>query len=124
MTEVVAYGTYVSSNGVSSQKTVGVNSYGDKPSIIKKKIEYLINIGCEVIISACHEEDDPTFKALVSLAQQYNYQLIITSHYFNYIAPQNRMTRTKTMGNPHILNGVDLNSIFASHLSNLINQVI
>lgn len=120
--EVSAWGNYISQNGQVSPKLAGINSVGDSDTEINKNLTPLIKSGCEVIITACRNEDTNSFDAVKNLALQNQYELITTMHYSNYQQP--RVSQSKQTGTPNILNGVDLTQLFVSHLRDLIDHLI
>lgn len=120
--DVAAWGYYKFSNGQVSSKLVGINSKGDRAIDISTNLNQLILHGCEVIVTACRNEDTASFKQVETLASANGYELITTMHYSHFQKP--RVSQHLQTGTPYIMNGVNLQQLFVSHLWALIDHLI
>jgi len=61
-------------------KRIGLSSQGDKPDIIQKNLEFLVQEDCEIIFCACRSRN-PTVKVVEDIAKKSGYTLIMTAPY-------------------------------------------
>lgn len=119
--EVVAYGNYKHKTNIK----VGINSYGDNATHINKFLPVLINIGCEVIITASRCEGTKSFDAVAQLSLQYGYELILIGNYCHFQNIRYSQTQSAKMGMAqNLINGTNLNDLFCKHTTDMITKLL
>lgn len=121
LSDIVCKGQFMSKTG--QKATLGICSFGDDRSILEKYfLPFVVDGRCDVIVVACHNHrdvDENTYNFIADVALANDYRLITTTNLLD-----NDVWWKKTPFTPFLVNGVNINEIFADNMISLIQNIV
>ncbi|MBR5685124.1 MAG: hypothetical protein IKX18_03090 [Muribaculaceae bacterium] len=126
MTDIVCKGSFICKK-TGKKKKLGICSCGDYKSVLEKYfLPLVIDDHCDMIVVACHnliEKEGNTYNFIDEVALKYNYRLISTSNLSDDCGRWEKcgLATTHTVS---LINGVNINEVFADNMINLIQSIV